>query len=532
MRMTDRFRVVIALDADAFYASSILSRPENRNLSSLPVGVYQKHIVVTTNYVARGRGVAKMSSIDAARQVCPDIVLIDGSDLAPFRRSAAQIRAIIADTLPQSTPIEYLGLDEIFVDCTDIIAERSKIPVYPWKFEGYVCESPTCTDEEDGDGSAAARMRTLQLGSQLAAELRNVIFEQSGITFCAGIAPNKIAAKIAAKIHKPNSQTCFPNISSVASYVASRPLTVIPGFGRGYHARLQAWSEKRPANAELSRGIETISDFLETFSSPSLGAGALSTILSCSRSHAVWILNACKGIDDRPVKPATAPTSVSCEDACRNCSDMHAVRRNLYELSSELMERLAEDAVLHGDRRPGTLTVKFRHRGTGPKFTTRSVAMPSVVSSSLLIAENADRGLVTRAVFDESLRVLAQNNIADGCPAFALSLLGVGACNFSKKPRFRTRTSCRGREISNSASTSHKSDSAVGSGTLTPTCCPVCGVTLGCRWTEFRMNSHVDRCLRQTDSAVGEAEQKRKRMKLTKMQTLHVDSFFSKTNSS
>jgi DNA polymerase iota len=55
----------------------------------------QKFLVVTTNYVARGLGVPKMVSIDEARKKCPELVLINGEDLTPYRAASKHIMAVL-----------------------------------------------------------------------------------------------------------------------------------------------------------------------------------------------------------------------------------------------------------------------------------------------------------------------------------------------------------------------------------------------------------------------------------------------------
>lgn len=51
-------------------------------------GVTQKYLIVTSNYPARQKGVAKLMSIKEAQQKCPDLVLINGEDLTPYRQAA------------------------------------------------------------------------------------------------------------------------------------------------------------------------------------------------------------------------------------------------------------------------------------------------------------------------------------------------------------------------------------------------------------------------------------------------------------
>jgi impB/mucB/samB family C-terminal domain len=117
---------------------------------------------------------------------------------------------------------------------------------------------------------------------------------------------------------------------------------------------------------------------------------------------------------------------VSCEDAMRTCNDVQTVRRRLCELGQSLVARLAEDASDHGARVPGTLVVKFRFCGAGHKSTARAVPMPaSVLASS---SDTAVNDLVGAAI-----DVLGANGVASisAAPSFALSLLGLGATNFT-----------------------------------------------------------------------------------------------------
>ena len=54
-------------------------------------GVYQKHIMITCNYVARNMGVSKHMKLSEARKQFPELVLINGEDLTPYRNMSYQI---------------------------------------------------------------------------------------------------------------------------------------------------------------------------------------------------------------------------------------------------------------------------------------------------------------------------------------------------------------------------------------------------------------------------------------------------------
>ena len=57
----------------------------NPSLRDKPVGVRQKYLIVTTNYVARRAGMKKMIKVSEAKKQCPELVVIDGENLDPYR---------------------------------------------------------------------------------------------------------------------------------------------------------------------------------------------------------------------------------------------------------------------------------------------------------------------------------------------------------------------------------------------------------------------------------------------------------------
>ena len=80
----DHSRTIIHIDIDCFYAQ--VEMVKDPSLVDKPLGIQQKNIVVTCNYVARQRGVTKCQYISDALKVCPDLVLVNGEDLAHYRK--------------------------------------------------------------------------------------------------------------------------------------------------------------------------------------------------------------------------------------------------------------------------------------------------------------------------------------------------------------------------------------------------------------------------------------------------------------
>lgn len=89
---------------------------ENRDprLKALPLGVKQKSILATCNYVARKRGVKKLMLITDAKKICPDLVIIEGEDLTPFRDMSKTLFGFMRG-YSWNNKAERLGFDEVFM---------------------------------------------------------------------------------------------------------------------------------------------------------------------------------------------------------------------------------------------------------------------------------------------------------------------------------------------------------------------------------------------------------------------------------
>lgn len=71
--LEEHSRTIIHIDIDCFYAQvEILKNP---NLKNVPLGIQQKNIVVTSNYIAREYGIKKCMQIVEAKKLCPGLVL-------------------------------------------------------------------------------------------------------------------------------------------------------------------------------------------------------------------------------------------------------------------------------------------------------------------------------------------------------------------------------------------------------------------------------------------------------------------------
>eukprot|EP00189_Rhodosorus_marinus_P009674 CAMPEP_0184744530 /NCGR_PEP_ID=MMETSP0315-20130426/7247_1 /TAXON_ID=101924 /ORGANISM="Rhodosorus marinus, Strain UTEX LB 2760" /LENGTH=482 /DNA_ID=CAMNT_0027216241 /DNA_START=251 /DNA_END=1699 /DNA_ORIENTATION=+ len=435
-------RVVLAIDLDCFYAQvEIVSRPE---LREKPVAVTQQHIIVTCNYVARKFGCRKLINTGDAVKSCPELILIKGEDLTRYRVANELVHQAVRSVCGPNTRIEKLGLDEFFVDATHIVNETIKSKSYNYNFEGFVYPAMN----QFSEGSTAEDVETeraLMVGSQLASRLREKILEVSELTCCAGVANNKMLAKLAANMHKPNSQTSLmPGIAG--SYVSELPLRKLPGVG---------WKASHEFRQIFGEEVKTAGHLRSTYNLPQL-----ENVLGSKK--AAWLWDLARGEDRTEVKNTIASKIVSVEDSFKSARTWAEVQNLTLKLCAELKDRLQIDAELHPGRRASTLRVVFRKAKRNRE--SRSTPFPDLEVNAL------QHGM---------LHVLKASGIAE---PFHLTLLGVGACNFvnlvpkagssqlmdffSRKPRKRAPE------------------------------CPICNRSLPGR-SNADLNLHIDKCLQQ-----------------------------------
>lgn len=118
-------RTIIHFDIDCFYAQ--VEMILNPSLSNQPVGIQQKHIIVTCNYIARERGLKKLMRLSEAKKQCPDLVIVNGEDLTKYRDFSKKVNDLLLEITPN---VERLGFDENFLDVTNIVEARMKDKTY------------------------------------------------------------------------------------------------------------------------------------------------------------------------------------------------------------------------------------------------------------------------------------------------------------------------------------------------------------------------------------------------------------------
>mmetsp|Transcript_11450 Transcript_11450/g.51923 ORF Transcript_11450/g.51923 Transcript_11450/m.51923 type:complete len:619 (-) Transcript_11450:69-1925(-) len=422
-------RIVAHFDVDAFYSQ--VEELRDPRLVDRPMAVTQKYLIVTCNYPARSAGLSKLMSTQKAKALCPEVVLVSGEDLTPYRACAKKVRA----ALSRFGTCEKLGLDECWVDLTAEV-ERRIAGGGPASDPALAGHRHSCTSRVESNNkhrpqdiravSGDVRVSTtveedpvqerrLRVGAVVAAEAREAVHAASGLRMSAGVAHNKTLAKLISGLHKPDDQTVLP-ASHAARVVEPLPVRALPGVGHGVEKEL------------ASRGVSIASDLRR------VPRGDVCEWLGARVGGKVH--DAAWGVDREEVREKPAPSSVTCEDSFRSCTSWDSVDKVLRVIAPDLVARMDEEhedeversiaqgAIVPNGRDARTLTVRWRDRGGLTSKWARSsssTAMPKDATDRRL-----DTGRRADAVRSAATSVL-RSELKRG---FDLRLLNVGATNF------------------------------------------------------------------------------------------------------
>ena len=350
---TDPRRWIAHLDMDAFYASvELLRYPELRG-QAVVIGGGRRHqpqpladgsrrfavlrdytgrgVVTTATYAARDHGVHSGMGLMKAALRAPDAVLLP-TDFEMYRRYSRMFKAAVAEVAPL---IEDRGIDEIYIDLSEVPGARDTVG-------------------HDPHGGVRA----------LAIDIKNNVQRATGLSCSIGITPNKLLAKIASELDKPDGLTILTH-ADLPTRVWPLPVRRINGIGPKSAAKLAALN------------VHTVGE---------LAARPKAWLAEhFGRSYGHWLHDAAHGIDDRPVVTHSEPVSMSRETTFDR--DLHA-RRDRAELSrifSELVQQLASDLQRKGYE-GRTIGIKLRFEDFKTVTRDMTIEQPTAEASTIRLA--------------------------------------------------------------------------------------------------------------------------------------------------
>lgn len=256
--------------------------------------------------------------------------------LETYRRESVKIMALIRRCIPCAV-IEKASIDEFYIDVTELVEknmtleERHVDPSTVFSWGSIVVEKLDPGSEFD---------RRLALGAEISCRVRGAIMRDLKYTSSAGIASNKLLAKLGSAMHKPNQQTIIPP-NAVEHLMSTLPLRRLKGFGGNLGKTLE------------TMGCSTAGDVSR------MPLDAL--IRSFGAERARWIAAAVRGLSEDPVEEKERPKSLLAAKSFEPTSDLDSLYRWLSILAAELASRMDADRALFR-RVPKTMALHFRRR--------------------------------------------------------------------------------------------------------------------------------------------------------------------------
>ncbi|WVQ80235.1 hypothetical protein IAT38_002340 [Cryptococcus sp. DSM 104549] len=310
----DLSQTIIHVDMDAFYAACEVQR--DPSLKGKPFGV-GRGVLTTASYEARQFGARSGMAGFIAKKLCPHIILTD----MHFDLYIAASKAVREVLVQYDENLMMASLDEGYLNITPYMSAHN------------------------------------MTAAEVVTQLRAQVEERTKLTISAGIAPNRMLAKICSDRNKPNGQYEMEfDRAAIVRFMRDLPIRKIPGFGRVTERCLEGL------------GVETCGDIYEHRAELLL------------MDHWFGFRGLCKaylGIADNTVSPGKREErkSVGVERTFRDKSSDEDIMATLVDIAEEL-EKDLERLEYAGK----TVTVKYKLHTYENKTRARSV--PKYISTA------------------------------------------------------------------------------------------------------------------------------------------------------
>jgi len=310
---------------DAFYAS--VEQHDDPQLAGKPVivgGTSGRGVVAAASYEVRRYGVRSAMPMRTALERCPHAICV-----RPRMQRYAQVSRQVFGVFHAVTPlVEGLSLDEAFLDVT---ASLGTTPG----------EAPAAQD-------LAGAGALVESAAALAAAIKTRIRAATGLTASVGVAPNKLVAKIASDLDKPDGLTV---VTPQRVHAVLDPLSVrrLPGLGKKTGARVE----------EL--GLRTLGE---------LRSAPDRLLWPLFGRYTERLRARAAGVDERPVEPELPDKSISAEDTFEHdIAERAVLHAEIARLADLACERLRAKSLA-----AGCVGVKIRRHDFSTFTRQRAVA--------------------------------------------------------------------------------------------------------------------------------------------------------------
>ncbi len=341
--MSDAARVILHVDMDAFYAS--VEQHDHPELAGQPVvvgGAGSRGVVAAASYEVRRFGVHSAMPMREALRRCPQAVVI-APRFKRYREVSAQVFSVFGDF---TDLVEGLSLDEAFLDVTGSIGLFGS-------------------------------------GEDMAREIKKRILERTGLRASVGVSHNKLLAKLASEMQKPDGLTLI-RPEDVRTMLDPLPVGRLFGVGPKTAARLE------------EQGIFTLGQ---------LRTAPESVLWPLFRRETRKYQDRAAGIDERPVVSDAPEKQISSEETFDvDIRDHKELQERLAQLADRTTARLRAKQF-----KAGMVSIKVRRRDFETYTRQKSFNPPT-----------QETRLIAQVAADLLAHWLAEQ------PRAAVRLLGVG----------------------------------------------------------------------------------------------------------
>ena len=352
-------RAILHVDMDAFYASVEVG--DNPELAGKPVIVGWpggRGVVAAASYAVRKFGVRSAMPMGQALRLCPHAICIP-----PRMQRYREVSGTVFGVFREITPlVQGLSLDEAFLDVTESQALL-------------------------GEPATIAR------------RIKDSIRARTRLTASVGVATNKLVAKIASDLDKPDGLTVVPE-SRIRAVLDPLSIRRLPGLGRKLGERVEA------------AGLKTLGE---------LRTATDAVLWPLFGRDTARMRERAAGMDDRPVQPDLEEKSLSAEDTfAQDVAEPRRLDAHLSRLADLASERLRARGLM-----TARIGVKIRRHDFATFTRQRAIAPPTQDGRTV---RNVARELLSRWLTEHTgakLRLLGVV-LTDLSPAAQLGLFDGG----------------------------------------------------------------------------------------------------------
>ncbi|XP_043479251.1 DNA polymerase eta-like isoform X1 [Leptopilina heterotoma] len=362
-------RIVVLIDMDCFFCqveARLQPEYQGKPLAVVQYNQWKMGGIIAVNYEARGFGVTRHMRGEEAKEKCPDVILASvpalrgKSDTSRYRSAGREVIDVLKK---HCNKIERASVDEAYLDITQIVENRlaanspSSSELMKQLSNTFVVGFSESDDNDEEQRSKGLQnwlntsfdelddiqAQKLAIAGVIVEEIRDDVYETTKFRCSAGISYNKILAKLACGLHKPNRQTILPS-NGVPSLFKTLPVKKVRNLG-GKLGDVVIDSLKCNVMSDLLR--YSLMDLQKVF----------------DEKTGFWLYNIARGIDNEPVTTRLVSKSIG---VCKKFPGKQAIANAetlkswLKDLTAEVCERLDQD-LEENERRATLLTVSFHY---------------------------------------------------------------------------------------------------------------------------------------------------------------------------